>query len=151
MENNNSISDIPQEYLDSLKELLMESEDQWETALTFAASLNGAEQDHFARAVAQHSAVALVSRVAQNANRRIRIYHGWEMIDGSTVLTEAHDGLIRSSGVITDEGETALVLAPYESLLQGGEDAWVVIRYLKVWNIEIDWEPHELEGPSDDS
>ena len=129
----------------------MESEDQWETALEFAASLNGAEHDHFARAVAQHSAVALVSRVAQNANRRVRVYHGWEMIDGSTVLTEAHDGLIRSSGVVTDGGETALVVAPYECLLNGGEDAWVGVRDLEVWNMEIDWEPHELERPSDDS
>ena len=57
-----------------------------------------------------------------------------------------HEGFVYANGITIDNGDTAVLVAPEESLDANSNERWVVVRYSKVWRAEVDWAPHGYEG-----
>jgi len=138
--------DIPQESLERLDQALRETDDQWEMALCFAADHVGDQDPHLCTAIRHDIAIAMMARLAMNLRRKLRVFSGWDVLDSKNVVTAAHEGFVYANGAVIDDGDTAVLVVPEESLEAGSDERWVIVRYSKIWRAEIDWAPHGYEG-----
>ena len=137
--------DIPQEELERLEHALRETGDQWEMALCFAADHVGDQDPHLTTSIRHDIAIAMMARLAMNLRRKLRVFSGWDILDMDNVVTTFHEGFVYANGITIDDGDTAVLVAPEESLDANSNERWVVVRYSKVWRAEVDWAPHGYE------
>lgn len=138
--------DIPPEIENAMHEALLESDDQWSTALELASAHVGESDPHLAKSIVHDIALATMARICMSTRRKLRLFHGWEVLDETTCVTVAHEGFVYANGLVIDDDSIGVLLAPESSLSSISTDPWVVIRYQNVWRAEIDWSEHSYEG-----
>ena len=138
--------DIPKEVVTAAKAALKDSDDQWGTAMELASQHVGQSDPHLTRAIVHDIAVSIMARICMETRRKLRVYHGWELLDESSVVTAAHEGFVYSNGLVVDDYSLGVLIAPESSLEPGSNDPWVVVRYNKIWRAEINWDKHGYEG-----
>jgi len=135
---------IPEPELKDATARLKASDDQWLTALEYAAQHMPPCHDAHLEATIQHDiAVSLMARVAMQTGKHLKVYHGWEAMDETTVVTIADQGWVTQSAVSIDGHDVGLAMAPstnFEKPPSGGRDPISVISYSKVWKAEINWD-----------
>lgn len=137
--------DIPLEIENDMREALLESDDQWTTALEMASVHVGESDPHLAKSIVHDIALATMARICMTTRRKLRLWHGWEVLDGTTCVTVAHEGFVYANGLVIDDDSIGVLLAPESSLSSVSTDPWVVIRYQNVWRAEIDWSEHSFD------
>jgi len=125
--------------------LCREAEDQWEFALSHARNDSDQAEPALTEQLVRYTAISQIAAVAKEMKRPVRVYHGWEVMDESSVMTESHEGLILADAAVTDRSETCLVLAPFNQDVKPSAIVWVVAHYEKIWKIEIDWGEEDNE------
>lgn len=119
--------------------LCKEAEDQWEFALTYARRKDDEGEPALTEQLVRYTAISQMAAVAKEMKAPVRVYHGWEVIDELSVMTESHQGLILADAAVDDRSETCIVLAPFNQDVKPSEIVWVVAHYEKIWKIEIEW------------
>lgn len=125
--------------------LCKESEDQWSFALGYAQGQISDSDPHLRGPVVEYVAVSQMAKIAKENDRAVRVFHGWEIIDQNSVMTESHEGKLIADTAVTDRDETCLILRPNveKDVLSREEPPLVVVHYDKIWRMEITWEEND--------
>ena len=116
--------DIPPEVENAMREALTESGDQWSTALELASTHVGESDPHLAKSIVHDIALATMARICMTTRRKLRLWHGWEVLDETTCVTVAHEGFVYANGVIVDDDSVGVLIAPESSLDPESTDPW---------------------------
>lgn len=138
---------VPRHELLALQEDLRGSDDQWATCLEVAARHVGPGHDSaLATAITREIAISMVTRLAMESGYRLRVLHGWDLVDDRTAMTIGEVGFVTMTGVDIDGTDVGLVMLSEEAL---ETDPWSgpvrVISHRRIFRAEILFDRSRLQ------